>query len=209
MKYEKEMIPIITNYLNNEMGYSIIINEFDSGYGIADIVATIDISNQSYFPFKSIMDVFLLFRIPSNSWIQFDDITKTTAYSDKYLKYVILRRFIEHGLISRNQNKYKRTIPVKLLENPIIAIEAKLVKWKDALIQAMRYKKYADYCYVALQENAVKNVDINMFNDNNVGLLAVSPYGYTRPISRAKKNREKNKLYALYANGVLHNSKYI
>lgn len=209
MKYEKEMIPIITDYLNNEMGCSIIINEFDSGYGIADIVATIDIGDQNYFPFRNIMDVFLLFRIPSNSWIRFDDITKITAYSEKYLKYEILKCFIEHGFVTRDQNKYIRTIPVKLFKNPIIAIEAKLLKWKDGLIQAMRYKKYADYCYVALLQEAIKNVDINMFKNNNVGLLAVSSDGYTCTISKAKKNKEKNKFYTLYANGVLYNLKYI
>ncbi len=53
MRYEKEMIPALAEYLNTEMGYSVIANELDSGYGVADIVATTDYESYDYHPFNT------------------------------------------------------------------------------------------------------------------------------------------------------------
>lgn len=204
MRNEKEMIPVLTEYLNNNMGYSIIANELDSGYGIADIVATIDSQEHHYYAFKHLIDVFLLESFPFNKTILFEDICKMTSYSEKHLKYVVLKGFIEGGFLEKTENGYKRVKKLTTKRNPIIAVEAKIKKWRNAFLQAIRYKKYADFCYVALPEKAVKNVNLTLFKENNIGVLAVSSSKSVFKVLNSRQNKEKNDLYAIYVNGILY-----
>lgn len=58
--------------------------------------------------------------------------------------------------------------------NHIIAIELKLKNWKKALIQAFKYRNFANQSYVIIDEknlsNAVKNID--NFKQSNIGLAS-------------------------------------
>lgn len=205
MRYEKEMIPVLTDYLHS-MGYLIVANEIDSSYGIADIVATMDSQDHKYYPFNNIIDVFLLNSIPYNKIISLEDISKMSSYSEKHLKYTVLKGFIEGGFLVKEIEGYRRIKRLTTRKNPIIAIEAKLKKWRNAFLQAMRYKKYADFCYVALLESTLKNVDLNLFKENNIGVLAVSPSKSVNQVIAPQKNKDKHDLYAMYVNGILFNT---
>ena len=103
---------------------------------------------------------------------------------------------------------YRRIRKLTAKKNPIIAIEAKLKKWKDAFLQIKRYKKYADYCYVALPENTLKNVDLKMFKENSIGVFAVTPSKSVYQVLKPKKNRDKHDLYTIYVNGILFNNSH-
>lgn len=203
MRYEKEMIPVLTDYLSSEMGYSIIANELDSSYGVADIVATMDLQEHGYYPFNNIIDVFLLNSIPYKKIVSFEEICRMSSYSEKHLKYTVLKGFIDGGFLVKEGVAYRRIKRLTISKNPIIAIEAKLKKWRDAFLQAMRYKKYADFSYVALMESTLKNVDLKLFEENNIGLLAISPSKSVNHIFEPQRNKDKHDLYALYVNGVL------
>ncbi len=206
MRYEKEMIPVLAEYLNAEMGYSVITNELDSGYSVADIVATTEIEDGDYYPFKNLIDVFLLNSIPFNKTVSFKDIGKMSSYSEKHLKYTVLKDFIESGYIIKDGKGYRRIRKLTVKKNPIIAIEAKLKRWKDAFLQTKRYRKYADYCYVALPENTLKNVDLKMFKENSIGIFAVTLSKSVYQVLKPKKNRDKHDLYTIYVNGILFNN---
>ncbi len=54
----------------------------------------------------------------------------------------------------------------------IVAIEAKLRRWRDALSQATSYRRYADYSYVLLPDkfSGAAKKNINEFAANGVGL---------------------------------------
>ena len=58
----------------------------------------------------------------------------------------------------------------------LIAIEAKLTKWLDALEQARAYRQFADQVYVALPADRVQPAlkARVMFERNSVGLLSVN-----------------------------------
>ncbi len=204
MRYEKDMIPVLTEYLNTEMGYTVIANELNSGYGVADIVATTELEGYDYHPFNKLLDVFFLNSLPYNKTLSFKDIRGGSAYSAKHLKYKLLKDFIVSGYLIKDEKGYRRIRRLAVKKNPIIAIEAKLKKWKDALLQTKRYKKYADYCYVALPESTVKNVNLKIFNESNIGILAISPSKAVYKVLTPKKNRDKHDLYTIYVNGVLH-----
>lgn len=203
MRYEKEMIPVLAEYLNAEMGYSVITNELDSGYGVADIVATTEIEDGDYHPFNNLIDVFLLNSIPFNKTVSFKDIGKMSSYSERHLKYTVLKDFIESGYLITDGKGYRRIRKLTVKKNPIIAIEAKLKKWKDAFLQTKRYRKYADYCYVAFPSSTLKNVDLTIFKENNIGIFAISPSKSVYQVLKPKKNRDKHDLYTIYVNGVL------
>lgn len=203
MRYEKEMIPILNDFLCNAMGYSVIANEIDSGYGIADVVATVDGEHCNYYHFNNIIDVFLLNSLPLNKFVSFEDIYKISSYSEKYLKYTLLKRFIEDGLLEKDTRGIRRIKKLTTNKNPVIAIEAKLKRWNEALLQAKRYRKYADFCYVALPEKTVKNVSLNLYKENGIGILSISQSKTISQIIKPKKNKDKNELYALYINGIL------
>lgn len=60
-----------------------------------------------------------------------------------------------------------------------IAVEAKLTAWRDAIVQAYRYKAFAHFAYVALDSSCVRSAceNISRFQQANVGLVSASPDG--------------------------------
>jgi len=203
MKYEKEMIPIINEYFINTKGYSIVKNEINSGYGIADVVAAKNVYNSMDYSFNNIFEVNLLISMKYNKWIPFESIIQYSSYSSNYLKYNLLKQFMDAGFISRNNNYYKRTKQIKKPKATIVAVEVKLSKWKDAFRQALRYKKFADYCYVALLEKSIKNVDTELFYNNNIGIIYITKNKEVKPFLRAYKNNERDNLYTLFVNSLI------
>ena len=68
-------------------------------------------------------------------------------------------------------------IPDVVLNNgSIIAIEFKLSNWKGALIQAFRYKSFADQAYVFLDDDYIHRAlnHIEMFESYDIGLSSVN-----------------------------------
>ena len=63
------------------------------------------------------------------------------------------------------------------LKAEVIAVEAKLTRWKDALIQALSHKRYADTAVVAMDAAAIpqKESSIRTFAEHGIGLCAISP----------------------------------
>lgn len=52
-----------------------------------------------------------------------------------------------------------------------IAIEVKIKDWKQGLYQAWRYNSFAEKSYLAIYEQYAKNIDLNLFEEHNVGLI--------------------------------------
>jgi len=70
----------------------------------------------------------------------------------------------------------------------LIAIEAKLLRWRRALEQAVAYRRYADTAYVALPEAIVgrNSIDRQTFLRSGVGLLSVSENAVSETISPSR-----------------------
>jgi hypothetical protein len=71
----------------------------------------------------------------------------------------------------------------------VVAIEAKLVRWREALDQATAYRAYADASYVALPEASFARAlgAQDCFLSAGVGLISVSPSG-VRILVRAPRS---------------------
>jgi len=155
-----------------------IFAEVNLGYGIADIVITnmLQQSIEKHDEKLNINDINIYDLISKHkSGINFNDISiilrsKKKTINDSLSKLLNAQFIVEFNGLYLLNNHY--TLPFK--NN--FAIEAKLKDWKKALKQAYRYKWFAEYSFVVIDEyysnKAVENLDI--FKKYNIGLVTFS-----------------------------------
>ncbi len=158
-----------------------ILEEVSVGFGVADVVITL------------LMNTSCIIRPMINDKLDYSDINVYDIIS-KYESGIDLNKIVDvtksnkrkvisslHKLISFGyvfdeigiysvSNKY--SFPFRTN----IAIEAKLKDWKRALKQAYRYKWFAEYSVVVLDEHYSKKAieNIAVFKKYNVGLATIS-----------------------------------
>ncbi len=90
-----------------------------------------------------------------------------------------LRKLHKCGLVASPYSDFALLTDraVGLLRMDVIAIEAKLTRWKDALEQARSYQDYSDRSYVALDARRVHVTDsmVSEFEKYGVGLIMCRP----------------------------------
>lgn len=97
-------------------------------------------------------------------------------YSTPSRTSTALSRLQKHGILMKESPEYFKVnmgvIPKNL---HVIAIEAKLLRWKDALLQAKSYRRFANRCYVALPKYVIaRNPKIKLVcRGEGVGLIGV------------------------------------
>lgn len=98
---------------------------------------------------------------------------------------------------------------LSLLEAEVIAIEAKLYHWSQALKQACSYQHFADRVFVAMDYERIKgkNVPKAEFSYHGVGLLGVS-YDGTTLLNRSRKRRQNSPEREYLVLSVLYNKHY-
>jgi len=103
----------------------------------------------------------------------------------------IIENLAKQGMITSARSGHVLTKRCWWGARTLVAVEVKLLRWREALLQARSYRRYADEVYVALPEvfaapaiSAVEN-----FRKYGVGLFIVSESGI-RTIAAAKKSRE-------------------
>lgn len=55
-----------------------------------------------------------------------------------------------------------------------ISIEAKIRDWRSGILQAERYLMFSDYSYLALPEDKIRNVDLELIEQKGIGLLSIT-----------------------------------
>ena len=71
---------------------------------------------------------------------------------------------------------------LNLKTNDIIAVEAKLQKWKRALQQALTYRVCSEHVYIAIHHDFSHRVDRELLQKKGVGLIVVNQNEVTIPI---------------------------
>jgi hypothetical protein len=164
-----------------------IFEQVSLGYGVADIVISdIDLSiilGMSESEFLNRFDVNLYNLINKNFEVEFDDICDTIRCSKNAVSNSIYK-LINRNLIFQNGSKFIIANEYQLPFKNNFAIEAKIKDWKRALGQARRYKWFAEYSYVVLDEHFSKSAkeNINLFYKSNVGLATISTDGELKRI---------------------------
>lgn len=169
-----------------------ILEEVNVGFGIADLIIS-DLGtnkNRSFILSKLEQKIVSILKTQkSNVDIQFFYDNIKTSRKDLVLA---LDNLISLGIISLKGSFYKLVYgEVKDLNCKTIAVEAKLKNWKRALIQAYRYKWFAQESYVVLDSSfsnsAIKN--ICEFEKLNVGLAEISKDSELKVRYKPKKSQ--------------------
>lgn len=182
-KLEKELKSDIINrdMRINKYGNCYLGTEISIGECIPDILIVgfdKEISKFDSSRKMSSKHVYLFWIIKSYEYISIEDITKI-SFQRKSKVIQLLDDLSTLGIIKKEEGS-GRYIPEREITNiksEVVAIEAKLSNWRQALIQAQRYKKFADKVLVVMDADKAprRNEDLRKFNDAKVGLCALSP----------------------------------
>lgn len=155
-----------------------VLREFDSGYGVADIVIG------AFVPYLSTRH---LRRPIDSNWAgtlvdALNESPFTVAdFADKFgvspqTAREKLNQFVAAGFLKSSQHQYSKFKDYKIAIDTSIAIEAKLKNWKQALSQARRYKRFANFSYVLLdkQFSSPAEENIHIFRQHNIGLISMN-----------------------------------
>jgi hypothetical protein len=98
------------------------------------------------------------------------------------VRRILLGRLSSWLLVRGEKNGNFRAAATWVAKSEIVAVEAKLTRWRDALTQAAAYRRYADRAFVLLP---VRIADVAAqhkaaFMDEGVGLLSYDAAGVYR-----------------------------
>lgn len=175
---EKKLVSKLDKILKKEFGTNLGFREFSAGYGIADLVFAQDFSFKKNVvkrePITNFNNLKILLTLEDKKAYTISEIISifpqlSTSEIKKQLRILVANNYIEKIDI----DTYVKSVEQEKI-NPIkkvIAIEVKLSDHRNGLIQARRYKYFADESYLAILKEAEKNIDFTEFNKHNIGLI--------------------------------------
>lgn len=168
------MLTIIEEEVGRKYKKIKCIREFNSGNGISDLTLAVFNDTEPEITIRNYAEMYYL--------ITFFNRIGEKIFIDDLLSVQNLNRRTLIDLIHKlKQNNFileeEGYCIVKKLYYPvfksIISVEVKLKKWRDGLYQAMRYKCFSHKSYLAVPGEYIRNVDTNLFIENNIGLISV------------------------------------
>ncbi len=198
---ECEMIPFILNGLSTIIKAEAIAcaNELPVNGRVVDVVAApvnkslMKTSNETASLLRHLsmiqLDLLAILMLKPTTSIQC--LCRFTFMHTKQIHEVFINPCLELGLIERvSRYTYTPTDWVQALPTEIVAIEAKLARWQEALNQANNNLVFADYSFVALAEEKVprNRESLNMFRNAGIGLFSVNSNGDIKLIVSPNKS---------------------
>ena len=180
---EEQFVKQLQQYYANK-GF-LTKTEVGAGYGVADLVLVrlnpnkckirinhkqeVPLLKEEYFKtLKYISDI-----DHNKPPTDIDYLIKHTKLPRHLLKSKVLKELELNGYIKEiNKNTYLKINGWVPIAKEVIAIEAKMHAWKRGLIQANRYKSFADKVYLAVPTNVANLVSKEMLIKFNIGLLS-------------------------------------
>jgi hypothetical protein len=168
--------------------------EVAAGRRIADLVLLLADSaatERAIADELSVAECVLLSTLRRRGRLTHDTLLEATGTSARSLQS-ILQRLERRGLLTQTRSGKVSLVPSWTRSASLVAFEAKLHKWRDALEQARWYRKYADASYVVLPiahaKAAMKASD--EFLAAGVGLLVfdVTALYCTIPAARSREH---------------------
>lgn len=202
VRWESELIPILSGAKSKLKGGHKEAVEVASGYGVADLVFfefNKNIVNerikQRLNPIEQANLIRLLIELEHYAKDESINITALKK-SAPFLKEEVITYLVEHNFLVKNydeKNKlsFKKGISYQNGLEGVIAIEAKLKDWKRGLYQAYRYRSYADKSYLAIYTKSIATPlrNIDEFKKYNVGLIEVMDTGVKVHFNPKKEKR--------------------
>lgn len=188
MEFKSE-INLISSFKENYVKFLInhenfndyrVLEEVKLGFGVPDLVIG-EISNipdMVYWEPLCSFDISIYKILEKEKTVTLENVSKITGSSKRQITFS-LKKLINRNYAEKKDSYYILNNKYELSFKKSIAIEAKLKNWKRALAQAYRYKWFADYSYVVLDNNYVNNSlkNISLFEKYNIGLISITPDG--------------------------------
>lgn len=189
-KYEKDLVNELVKILQEDYDIKYVVRELQNGKNIADVVYSKELQ-RDFVIFDEYIDSYYYFNeIITNKKKNIDELNiQNKDLLRRFKKF--LKKLEKAGYITIDNNKIHIIKKVDLASKNVVAIEAKLSDWKSGLNQAITYKQYSDYVYVAIDECVYKKINIKQFEDNNVGLILVGK-GHIKKVFIPKKEKDFN-----------------
>ena len=184
---ETNFVDLLQTILENE-GY-LTQREVGVGYGVADLViikksgvnttnCKIRNTHRQLTPLLGEEYFRTLDHLPDEehpyNGVEFSYIAEKSSLSRSYLKQTILRDLERYGYVKCINDKYYVKVNGWLpIANEMIAIEAKMTDWRRGVLQANRYKAFANRVYLAIPSGKSHLVDIPYLRNHNIGLIVV------------------------------------
>ncbi len=105
----------------------------------------------------------------------------------------LLDELVDAGVLEETANGCVRLSPeLRLMRTQVVAVEAKLTRWTDALEQASTYTTFADRSFVAMDAGRIdphRSEITDAFRRAGIGLVLVDSVGARRIHSGRKNDR--------------------
>lgn len=186
---EQELVERLSKHFNRYF----VVKELGVGYGISDLLVIRNktdlerfIQNRNGKYLKHSDEVKIFDYIRKRNGVDIDELVSKNYVSKSKLKYTVLSHLIEIGAVYSHDKKFHRNHEFSLFSPISTAIEAKLEDWNKGLAQAIRYQRFSQKTYLAMDERFVHRADETEFIKYNVGLISVGSKikEVVRPIER-------------------------
>lgn len=177
---EKDLVQVLTGSINTLFA-GIISNpkcllEFEVGHRLADVALAayakdfkFEYFNLKNFPRLDSFDVAVVAHIMVRP-LKSHTIARNLMASDE-LVTLRLRRLLKAGLIDSRGSTYFIGAWKEIFPRDMLFIEAKLDDWREAVNQAVQYKKYSELVYIAMPSKM-------SFHDEFMGICKEHGFGY-------------------------------
>lgn len=154
-RYESDLVArgreLLPAFLSSRSRHWRMTVELPVGQAIADIVvALMKRSPQQPVPVLSARESVVLATLRHEGTIRIDRLEQSCGLKRGALRGASLDRLVDAGLVARRCGGHVEVASHWASDTNVVAIEAKLVRWQQALRQAVSYAKYADLVYVML-----------------------------------------------------------
>lgn len=191
--------------------YPLVMREVDCNRGRADIVCAVfhDNSMDTHKASHYAVALSQLTKARILSWLSKSSpstetyIQEMTGFGEKTIRKH-LRGLIEMGLVEKTAAGLFRLAKSFTLPNvEIWSFEVKLVNWRRALYQALRYRGFSHNVVVVMPSDRLgpPKSNLMMFNTMNVGLVGMNSKGEAKFLCRPKKGRPTSRELYLYGLG--------
>ena len=203
---ESELVDKITAYLDrHRIRYA---KEIRMGIGVPDVSINIGAAKSMVM----ISDYYLLLMIEYISQrkkVTICELAEYFSYDKSKIQHYINHLVDKRVVIQSENNIYIRRKVFGLFLGKTISIEAKIKDWKSGILQAERYLMFSDYSYLALPEERIRNVDIDLLNNSGIGLLAVNDDGLQEILKPVQSLECEYKQKYIITSAIISNSTQI
>lgn len=167
-------------------------------------------------PIRDEFSLAVLHAMPSNVPISLRRIRERLGWGEVDRLADQLARLCEHGFVHHERTDvYRKAKQLKSVVNCCVALEAKLSDWRSGIVQAVRYRLFANEVYVLLPVEMASTASqhAERFRETGVGLalwdgesLHLAVRGTKRPpVSPVANALSTESVFADILQGVYHN----